>query len=187
MQIISDIAEKKTSTLSPGQLNRLGRRGKLQRVAQGVYWDPESELTEHHDLAVVAAAIPKGRICLLSALQFHGLGNEWPHEVWVALDPTSHPPRKLTIPIRVLRFSGPSLDEGLETHVLEGVRVRITSQEKTIADCFKYRNKFGLDVAMEALRDYIRRPNHDLENLRKSAKFCRVENVMRPYLEMLLH
>ena len=184
MRIISDHPEKDRT---PGQLHRLARRGDLQRVAHGVYWDPRSELTENHDLAVVAAAIPKGRICLLSALQFHRLGNEWPREVWVALDPTSHPPKSLKIPIRVLRFSGSSLDEGLEEHLLEGVKVRITSPEKTVADCFKYRNKFGLDVAMEALRDYGRRSDRDLEKLRSAAKVCRVENVMRPYLEMLLH
>ena len=185
MQIISDRLPAQDQTA--GQLYRLAKRGLLKRVAHGVYWDPKSELTENHDLAVVAAAIPKGRICLLSALQFHRLGNEWAREVWVALDPTSHPPKSLKLPLRVLRFSGAALDEGLEEHILEGVMVRITSAEKTVADCFKYRNKFGLDVAMEALRDYARRRDRDLERLRKMANVCRVENVMRPYLAMLLH
>lgn len=186
MQIVSGAVQEKTK-LSRLQLHYLAKEGALQRVAHGVYWDPESELTENHDLAIVAAAIPKGRICLLSALQFYGLGNEWPHEVWITLDPQSHVPKTLKTPIRVMRFSGAALDQGLEVHILEGVPVKITSPEKTLADCFKYRNKFGIDVAMEALRDYLKRPGRDLEKLRQSAKACRVEKVMQPYLEVLLH
>lgn len=168
------------------QLARRARAGSIERVARGVYWNPEgAQVTEYHDLAVVAAAIPKAIICLLSALQFHELTSEWPREVWIALDRQSRVPQSLQLPLRVHRFSKPFLLFGVEEHCIEGITVRVTSPAKTVADCFRFRNRYGNDLAVEALRDYLRR-KLPLEQLHQAAQQCRVEKVMRPYLEALL-
>jgi len=155
-------------------------------VARGVYWNPEdAELTEYHDLAVVSAAIPKAVICLLSALQFHGLTSEWPREIWIALDRQSRVPQSLKIPLRIHRFTKPFLLFGIEEHLIEGITVRVTSPAKTVADCFRFRNRYGTDLAVEALRDYLKR-KLPLEPMHQAAQLCRVEKVMRPYFEALL-
>lgn len=180
---------ERTASLPAGSRTRLARRargGSIERVARGVYWNPEGgDVTAHHDLAVVAAAIPKAIICLLSALQFHELTSEWPREVWLALDRQSRVPKSLKLPLRVHRFSKPFLDLGVEEHLIEGMTVRVTSPAKTVADCFRFRNRYGTDLAVEALRDYLKR-KLPLELLHQTAQLCRVEKVMRPYLEALL-
>ncbi len=174
------------SAASRMQLARKAQKGSIERVARGVYWNPaDAEVTQHHDLAVVAAAIPKAVICLLSALQFHELTSEWPRGVWLALDRQSRVPPSLQLPLRVHRFSKAFLLFGLEEHFIEGITVRITSPAKTVADCFRFRNRYGNDLAVEALRDYLKR-KLPLENLYEAAHHCRVERVMRPYLEALL-
>jgi predicted transcriptional regulator of viral defense system len=122
-------------------------------------------------------------ICLLSALQFHDLTTQAPFEVWMAIDVRARRPRGKAPPLRIVRFSGKALTAGVETHRIEGVRVRVYGPAKTVADCFKYRNKIGLDVALEALRDYRRAHPGGLDELWKFAQICRVANVMRPYLE----
>ena len=180
---------ERVDALSPRrrmQLARKARTGALERVARGVYWDPHAtQVTENHDLATVTAAIPKAVICLLSALQFHGLTTEWPREVWIALDRQSRVPPSLQMPLRVHRFSKPTLEFGVEEHSIEGVDVHITSPAKTVADCFRFRNRYGTDVAVEALKDYLQR-RLPLEPLHQAARVCRVEKIMRPYLEALL-
>ena len=164
-------------------LLRLYRRGLLVRQARGVYALPESPVTEHHSLAIAAKRTPGGVICLLSALRFHGLTTQDPHEVWMAIDFKAHKPSADSPALRVVRFSGPALLEGIEQHTLEGVRVAVYSVAKTVADCFKYRNKLGVDVAIEALRDALRSRRTTVDQIHRFAKVCRVANVIRPYLE----
>ena len=166
-------------------LSRLVRAGALERVARGRYRLPDAPITEHHGLALVAAAVPKAVICLLSALSFHQIGTQLPHEVWLAIDVKAHRPRVDYPPLRIVRFSGEALRAGIEKHRIEGVEVRVYSPAKTVADCFKYRNKIGLDVALEALREGWRARRFTMDHLWGYAKVCRVANVMRPYLEGL--
>jgi predicted transcriptional regulator of viral defense system len=166
-------------------LTRLVTEGRIERVARGVYRLAEQPITENHGLAIVAAAVPQGVICLLSALQYHGLGTQLPSEVWMALDRRAWRPRLHYPPLRIVRYSGPALTRGVETHVIEGREVRMYSVPKTIADCFKYRNKIGLDVALEALREAWRGKRFTMEELDHYAAICRVQRVMRPYLEAL--
>jgi len=166
-------------------LSRLEREGILERASRGIYYLPGNDLTEHHSLAEAAKVTSRGVVCLLSALRFHGLTSQSPFEVWVALDPKSHRPIGGGVPLRIVRFSGHALSAGVEAHEIEGVLVRIYSPAKTVADCFKYRNKIGLDVALEALRDYRKRRRASADELWKYAKICRVANVMRPYMEAL--
>ena len=167
-------------------LSRLYSEGVLERASRGVYYLPETDITEHHSLAEAAKIAPKGIVCLLSALKFHDLTTQSPFEVWVAIDPKAYRPTGDGVLLRIARFSGPALTSGVEEHLIEGVLVRIYSPAKTVADCFKYRNKIGLDVALESLRDYRKRRHASVDELWKYAKICRVANVMRPYMEALL-
>ena len=164
-------------------LTRLERAGRLQRLGRGLYALPDAPLTEHRALAEVAKRVPAGVICLLSALRFHELTSQAPHQVWLAIDRKARRPRLDYPPLRIVRFSGAALREGIEEHTLEGVGVRVFSPAKTVADCFKYRNKIGLDVAIEALRECRRSRACSMDDLWHYAGICRVRNVMRPYLE----
>jgi len=130
--------------------------------------------------------VPQAIICLLSALRFHGIGTQSPHEVWIALDRKARKPRLAGLPVRVVRFSGAALGAGVESRLISERKVRITSPARTVADCFKYRNKIGLDVALEALREAWRSKRVTADELWRYAKICRVANVMRPYLETLM-
>ncbi len=134
----------------------------------------------------VALKIPRGVVCLISALAYHQLTTQIPHEIYVAIPRDNEPPRLDYPPVRVFRFSPPSYGVGVETHALDGVSVRIYSREKTLADCFKYRNKIGLDTALEALRLYKEQGRIDVAALLRFAAVCRVAKVMRPYLEAIL-
>jgi predicted transcriptional regulator of viral defense system len=129
--------------------------------------------------------VPKGIVCLISALNFHQIGTQLPADVWIALDRRSRRPALRYPPLHVVRFGGPALSEGIESHRIEGVRVRIYSVAKTVADVFKYRNKIGLDVALEALREAWRARRFTMDEIYRYARVCRVERVMRPYLEAL--
>lgn len=165
-------------------LTRLHRKERLKRVARGLYVLPEADLSEHHTLAEASKRVPHGVVSLLSALRFHGLTTQSPFEVWIAIDVKARKPRVEAPPLHIVRFSGKALAYGVEEHSVEGVTVRVTSPAKTVADCFKYRNKIGLDVAVEALRDY-RRSRKSLDDLWKAAQVCRVASVIRPYLEAI--
>ncbi len=167
-------------------LSRLVRAGLLERIVQGTYRLSDSPVTEHHGLALATAAVPRGVICLLSALGFHGIGTQLPFEVWLALDRRARRPAARYPPLRVVRFSGLALTAGIETHTLEGQSVRIYGVAKTLADCFKYRNKIGLDVALEALNDVWRERRVTMDEIDEFARICRVSRVMRPYLEALV-
>ena len=168
---------------SPQLMLRLHQAGKLQRVARGLYSLPDAEITEHQTLIEVCQRVPKAVLCLLSALQFHEIGTQLPHEVWIAVDRRTRRPRLQYPPLRVLRFGGAALTEGVERHRLEGREVPVYGIEKTLADCFKYRNKIGLEVALEALREARRERRISLDTLWHFAKVDRVANVMRPYLD----
>jgi predicted transcriptional regulator of viral defense system len=167
-------------------LFRLCRRGLLRRAARGVYTLADAPVTANHSLAVVAKLVPRGVVCLLSALRFHGLTTQQPHEVWLALDVKAHRPTLDSPALRVVRFSGKSLAQGIVRHTVEGVRVPVYSAAKTVADCFKYRHKIGVDVAIEALRDVLRSKKATVDEIHRFAKICRVARVMQPYLESVV-
>lgn len=166
-------------------LTRLVAEGRLERVARGLYRQPAQMVTEHHALSVASAAVPQGVICLLSALQFHGIGTQVPSQVWMAIDRRAWRPTLRYPPLRVVRFTGAALTEGIGTHLIEGRTVKVYTVAKTLTDCFKYRNKIGLDVALEALRDAWRERRFTMDELDRYAAICRVRRVMQPYLEAL--
>lgn len=161
-------------------------RGLLERLDRGLYSLPGGVQTEHRSLLEVCKLVPQGVICLLSALQFHGMTTQSPFEVWLAIGESREAPRIGVVSLRIARFSAESLKAGVEPHNMGGAELRVFSAAKTVADCFKYRNKIGVDVATEALRDYLRQCKGPIDDLTKYARICRVERVMEPYLEALL-
>ena len=172
--------------IHPEYLRRLCNKGLLMKIARGIYIPADREISQNIGIAQVAKRVPRGVICLLSALQFHEIGTQSPFEVWIAIDYKSAKPHIDYPPVRVVRFSGKALSEGVENHQIDGVSVKIFSKAKTIADCFKYRNKIGLDIALEALKDCRQRKLCNNDQLWEYAKICRVSNVMKPYLEAIL-
>jgi predicted transcriptional regulator of viral defense system len=174
-----------SSGIHPEYVRRLVAEGRLTREGRGLYMLAGADITESHSLVEAARRVPGGVVCLLSALLFHGVGTQLPHQVWLAIDGKARLPRTDYPPLRIVRFSGAALRIGVEKHSIEGVEVRIYSLAKTVADCFKYRNKIGLDVALEALREGWRRRRFTMDELWEYARVCRVANVMRPYLESL--
>lgn len=169
--------------VSRTQLRRLVKEGLVERVGRGLYGLPGGARTERYHLAEVARRVPGGVICLLSALRFHGLTTQNPSEVWMAIDRRAWRPRVEHPPLRLVRLSGPALREGVEKHNVGGVTVRVFSAAKTVADCFKFRNKIGGDVAVEALRDYRRLHPKHLDAVWRFAEINRVTRVIIPYLE----
>ena len=168
------------------QLSRLVAAGELIRLARGVYTAPGVVLPGSEEgVLVVAERIPEARLCLLTALRLHGLTTQAPFEVWIAIGNKDRPPRLDWPPLRVLRFSGEALTAWLETRTMGSKQVRVTNVAKTVADCFKFRNLVGLDVAIEALRDALRARATSVDELWKYARLCRVSKIMRPYLEAL--
>lgn len=167
-------------------LTRMVETGQIERVSRGVYTLPDHPVTESHGLALVAATIPEGVVCLISALAFQGIGTQVPHEVWIALERRAHRPNLEYPPLRIVRFTGAALTEGVEEHPVEGQIVHVYSVAKTVADCFKYRNKIGLDVALEALREGWKARAFTMEQIEHFAAICRVGRVMKPYLEALV-
>ena len=165
------------------QLTRLVAEGVLERIARGRYRLADSDVTEHHGLALVGASVPEGIVCLLSALSFHGIGTQLPAQVWLAIERGTRAPKLPYPPLRIFRFSGAAFTEGIETHRIERQDVRVYSVAKTLADLFKLRRRIGLDVAMEALREAWRDRRVTIEELDRAARVCRVERVMRPYVE----
>jgi predicted transcriptional regulator of viral defense system len=171
--------------VSRARLSRLVAEGLVVRQARGIYVAAQHELTEAHTLALVAKRVPEAVFCLFTALRFHGLTTQSAAEVWVALPEKARRPRLDYPDLRVARFSGPALIEGVEEHRVEGVVLRVYSAAKTVADCFKYRNKVGIDVAVEALRDFSRKHRSGATELARFARICRVSRVMQPYLDAI--
>jgi len=166
-------------------LLRLHRAGQLERVARGLYRLPNSAVTENHNFAQVARRVDQGVICLLSALTFHDVGTQNPFEVWIAIPRGTRHPRLDSPKLRITTLSGVAYTEGIEEHNIEGVTVRIYGVAKTVVDCFRFRNKIGLDVALEALRESIRSKKTTIHEINRFAKLARLQRVMRPYLEAL--
>jgi predicted transcriptional regulator of viral defense system len=169
--------------IHPEYLRRLSKKGTLLRIGRGLYMPADAQPSTNISLAQAARRVPHGVVCLLSALRFHGIGTANPFEVWMALDQDVRRPHVEYPPLRIMRFSGKALTEGVERHRIESVHVRVYNPAKTVADCFKYRNKIGLDVAIEALRDCLQSRKCTRDQLWQYAKICRVTEVMRPYLE----
>ena len=176
-------SEATTAGVSRQAVYDVWHRGQLARAGRGLFAFNGLDLGPHQTLAEAATQVPNGIVCLLSALAFHGLTMQNPHEVWMAIPEKAWKPRVDTLPIHFVRFSGAAYHEGVEEHWVSRVVVRVYGPAKTVADCFKYRNKIGLDVALEALQDYWRQRRGSLDELIRYARICRVANVMRPYLE----
>lgn len=166
-------------------LKQLVERGELLKTGRGLYVHADASLTENHSLAEAAKLSPRGVICLLSALRFHDLTTENPAEVWIAVPRKARPPKSSAPALRAMRFSGQMMSAGIEKHVIEGVTVRVYSVAKTVADCFRFRNRIGVNIAVEALRDAWRNKKATSDELWHYAKVCRVLNILRPYFDSL--
>lgn len=169
--------------IHPRSLYALRDTGDLERVSRGVYRLTEKKSISNPDLVTVAIRFPRAVICLISALAFHDITTQIPHVVFIALEKGAETPRIDYPPLSVHRFSNESLVAGIEEHVIDGVTVRVYCPEKTLSDCFRFRNKIGMDVILEALKLYRARKKFNLEELLKYSRICRVENIMKPYLE----
>ena len=167
------------------QLQSLVSKGVVQDLGSGLYRLSEVQPTELETVAMVASAVPNAIVCLLSALRIHEIGTQSPHEVWIALDRKSRKPTRLPTKVRIVRFSGAMLTYGVIRQSMLGVPVSITSPARTVIDCFRYRNKVGIDVAMEALRDVVRSRKATMDEISRAAEVCRVRTVMKTYLEAL--
>lgn len=177
---VRDLAEHR---IPAAYLGRLHERGLLERVSRGLYALPNAATSEHGGLAQVVRRVPRGVVCLLSALRFHGLTTQAPSEVWLAIPARARKPTIDYPPVRIFRFTDEALREGVSEHVVDGVAVRVTGPARTVADCFKFRNKIGLDVALEALKDCLARHAATPDELYKAAVSRGVAGVIRPYLE----
>lgn len=167
-------------------LSRLCKEGRLERLGRGIYVLAGAEPGDHQSLVEACKRVPQGVVCLLSALRFHELTAQAPFQVWLAIDVKARLPKVEFPRLRIVRFSGPALNIGIEKHVIQGVSVSITIPAYTVADCFKYRNKIGLEVAIESLRDCWRQRKATMDDLHRAAQARRMVNVMRPYLESVV-
>lgn len=167
------------------ELQRLVVAGTVEKVGPGLYRLAAADVTKFETIAMVSTAVPGGIVCLLSALRIHGIGTQAPHEVWLALDRKARKPSRLPARVRIVRFSGAMLTYGIQTRAMLGVPVSITSPARTVVDCFRYRNKVGIDVAMEALRDAVRSRITTVDQISRAAEPCRIRTVIAPYLEAL--
>jgi len=167
-------------------ISAAARRGQIVRIGRGLYTIKNAEITENHSCVQIASAVPSAVFCLLTACRIHGLTTQSPHEVWFALGPKAWKPKISFVGTRIVRFTGVALTEGIELHRVEGVDLKVYSVAKTVADLFRYRNKFGLDVALEALRDALRHRKCTVDDLMHFARLRHVEKAMAPYLTAFL-
>ena len=179
------LSEATAAGIHPEYVRRLTTTGELTRVGRGLYAIPAQQATEYHTLAEIAKRVPKGIVCLLTALRFHGLGTQNPREIWLAIDRRAGIPRVDFAPIRIVRISGAALTSGVDEQDIESVVVRVTSPARTVVDCFKFRNKIGVDVAVEALREYRRLRKGTIDELWRQADRLRMTKVMRPYWDAM--
>jgi predicted transcriptional regulator of viral defense system len=179
-------AEAMKAGIHPRTFYALRDRGIIESLARGVYRLADGPVPSNMDIVIVATKVPKSVLCLISALDHHRLTNEIPHQVYVAIPRDAEPPRLDYPPLRFFWFSGQVFTEGIEHHEIDGISVKVYSPEKTIADCFKYRNKIGISVALEALKFYRQRKHFKADEIIRYARICRVENVMRPYIEAVI-
>lgn len=173
--------------INPVTLNRLVNSGEMIRISRGLYTLPDLEIQSgYHTFAEISKKVPRGVICLLSALAYHELTTQLPHQVWMAIHEKAWTPKIEHIQIRFVRFSENLLKEGVNTVEIQNIPVKMTNPARTVADCFKYRNKIGLDVAVEALREGLKGRYFTVDELWRYAELCRVANVMRPYIEAVV-
>lgn len=175
-----------SSGVHPRTLYAMRDGGRIEVLGRGLYRLVDLPPLGNPDLVIVAAKVPAGVICLISALAFHEITTQIPHEVYVALPKGAEPPRLEHPPLRPVWLGGEAYSQGITPHSMDGVNVRIYSVEKTLADCFKFRNRVGLDICLEALKFYRERKKVRVDDLTRYARICRVEKVMRPYLEAIL-
>jgi predicted transcriptional regulator of viral defense system len=194
MKTVMGIARKqgilRSSELAKRGIHReclwaLVESGQLEHIERGIYTPTDIKMTEDHGLVLAAGRVPSGVISLLSALRFHDLTTQLPSEVWITIKTNTWQPRLDSIQVRFVQTSGKAFSEGVDVHRLEGFPVRIYNPAKTVADCFKYRNKIGLDIAIEALRDCVRQKKATYAQLWHYANICRVSRIMKPYLEAI--
>jgi len=171
--------------ITRSQLARLVARGQAERVARGLYRLPGADPTTHHTVALVAKRVPHGIVCLVSALSIHEIGTQIPHQVWLAVAQKARKPELGDLPVRIVRFSPDALKRGIERRLIEGVPVAVTNPARTVVDCFRYRHKVGLDVALEALAEALRTRRVTIASLDEMASACRARTVLRPYLEAM--
>jgi predicted transcriptional regulator of viral defense system len=167
-------------------LSRLVEKGMLQRLSRGLYAEADADISEHQTLAEVAKRYPNAVVCLLSALLFHNLTTQLPRKVWLAVRNKSWAPRKGPVHFEIVWLTGKAFSEGVETHDVQGVPVKVYSPAKTVADCFKFRNRIGTDVAVEALRETLRERRATPAEIMRYAEICQVTTVIRPYIEALI-
>lgn len=167
-------------------LRRLSDRGLIYHVGRGLYVAANADVTEYHTLAEASKRVSHGVVCLLSALQFHHLTTQTPSKVWIAIEEKARKPLVDRPLIRFFRYSGLAFKEGIDEHKIEGVLVKVYNPAKTVADCFKYRNKIGLDIALEALRDCYQERKCTVNELWYYARICRVTKVIKPYVEAIV-
>jgi predicted transcriptional regulator of viral defense system len=179
------LTEARALGVHPEQIRRLTRQGHLTRLGRGLYGAASAVPTEHHTLAEVAKRVPKGIVCLLTALRFHSIGTQNPRDVWLAVDRRAGIPKIDFAPVRIVRISGVALTAGIDEYDIEHVNVRITSPARTVVDCFKFRNRIGIDVAVEALREYRRLRKGTVDELWRQADRLRMTRVMRPYWDAM--
>ena len=182
---IARLAELRNAGVTAATVSRMERDGEVSRLARGLYQLSDAPLDANHSLAEVAKRVPKGVVCLVSALAFHGLTDQLPKKVWLAVGQKDWTPRPDGAPIRIVRFTDALLTEAVETHFVEGVPVKIFGIVKTVADCFRYRNKIGLSVAIEGLQEALRQRKTTPGEIAAQAEHGGVATVIRPYLEAL--
>jgi predicted transcriptional regulator of viral defense system len=171
--------------ISRHALRRWEESGQIERLRRGLYRQTSAPYTELETIATAAAAVPNGVICLVTALAMHQIGTQMPREIWIAVDRKARRPSVPGVQLRVVRFSPTLLRHGVQTRNVQGVAIRITSPARTVVDCFRYRNKVGLDVALEALKDGIRTKKVSFREIDRAAEIAGIKGVMRPYLELL--
>lgn len=164
-------------------LRQLVERGVLEQAGRGLYTLANADTSEYQTLIESSIRLPHGVICLATALRYHNLTTQNPWKIWMLIEKGKRVPKVDYPPLLVFQASGRSFGDGIETHLLDGTPVRVTSVAKTVADCFKFRSKIGLDVALEALRECLRERRTTQEDLHHFARICRVERIMQPYIE----
>lgn len=182
---IARLAELRNAGVTAATVSRMERDGEVLRLARGLYQLPDAELAANHSLAEVAKRVPKAVICLVSALAFHGLTDQLPRYVWLAIGRKDWAPKPDGTPIRIVRFTESLLNEGIETHTVKGVPIKVFGVAKTVADCFRYRSKIGLSVAIEGLQETLQQRRATPGEIANQAERGGVGTVIRPYLEAL--
>ena len=177
-------SELRKSGFSPSLLCYMKSMGMLRRISRGVYTLPE-HISSRETFVEIALMIPHGVLCLLSALQYHELTTQMPYEVWVAIKAGSHYLRNRKMPVRIVQISGEIFSAGIETHDEDGIKIRVYCPARTVVDCFRFRNKIGTDIAVEALRDALKQKKATADEIWEYARQCRMTKVMRPYMEAI--